>query len=263
MRTLKGKKGLVTGSASGIGRSITIALAREGVDLYLVDIDDINLEAVAREARSHGVEVLTAICDLSQPVQITAMVDALLSRWGRLDILINNAGLAYYGPWQIIPGALQEKILAVNLLAPIQLVRELLPSLLAQDEAHIVNIGSIFGLASMRKGLIYQTSKFGLIGFSMALNAEFGRRRFGVTTLCPGFVQTPMLYTSSVGAGHRRHVVPAWAMTDAKNVADATIRAIYKNRALVVIPLAAKLIWWLARISPNGVAWLMREGWRK
>lgn len=263
MRTLQGKKGLVTGSSSGIGRSITIALAREGVDLYLVDIDGINLEAVAREARSYDVEVVTAICDLSQTVQITATVNALLSRWGRLDILINSAGLAYYGPWETMPAALQEEILTVNLLAPIQLVRELLPSLLAQDEAHIVNIASIFGLASMRKGLMYQTSKFGLSGFSMALNAEFGRRRFGVTTLCPGFVRTPMLYTTSIAAGQRRHEVPAWATTNVEDIANATIRAIYKNRALVVIPLAAKLIWWLTRIAPNGVAWLMREGWRK
>src|SRR5436309_8567186 len=98
MKVLRGKRALVTGAASGIGRSIALALAREGVDLYLVDIDDMKVDRVACDARRDGVEVRTAHCDLAQPEQITALVESVLSAWGELNILVNNAGVAHRGP---------------------------------------------------------------------------------------------------------------------------------------------------------------------
>src|ERR1700752_4497988 len=98
MRTLRGKKALVTGAASGIGRAIALALAREGTELYLVDLDEAKLARTAHEAKSLGAKAVPRICDLSEPVQITSMVEAVLSEWGALDLLVNNAGVAYYGP---------------------------------------------------------------------------------------------------------------------------------------------------------------------
>ena len=99
-----------------------------------------------------------------------------------------KAGVAYYGATLDMTAEQWERIMAVNLLAPIQLIRALLPTLIAQDEAHVVNVGSIFGLVPLRKGAAYQTSKFGLVGLSAALRAEYGRD-IGVTALCPGFVR--------------------------------------------------------------------------
>jgi 3-oxoacyl-[acyl-carrier protein] reductase len=98
MKVLRGKKALVTGAASGIGRSIALALAREGVDLYLVDIDDVKIDAVAREARRHGIEVRTANCDLARPEQITAVVESVLAGWGRLNILLTMQALPIADP---------------------------------------------------------------------------------------------------------------------------------------------------------------------
>jgi 3-oxoacyl-[acyl-carrier protein] reductase len=85
MKVLRGKKALVTGAASGIGRAIALALAREGVDLYLVDIDDLKIDPVAREARGHGVEVRTVHCDLARPEEITALVENVLRGWGSIE----------------------------------------------------------------------------------------------------------------------------------------------------------------------------------
>src|SRR5437667_1544451 len=98
MKVLRGKKALVTGAASGIGRSIALALAREGVDLYLVDIDDLKIDGVMREARSHGIEVRTARCDLARPEEITALVESVLGAWGRLNFVVTNAAVAHRGP---------------------------------------------------------------------------------------------------------------------------------------------------------------------
>lgn len=264
MKVIRGKKALVTGAASGIGRAIALALAGEGADLFLIDIDEAKLQATGREAENRGVAVETRVCDLTDPAQITAVADALLVAWGRLNILVNNAGIAYYGPTELMTAEQWNRLLAVNLLAPIQLVRELLPTLAAEDEAHIVNVCSIFGLVPLRKGAAYQTSKFGLVGFSAALRAEYGRPSFGVTALCPGFVSTSLTDMYATGApDQKRHKIPAWASTSAETVAASAIRAVRRNQGLVVISPTPRIVWWLTRLSPSLVSWLAREGWRR
>jgi short-subunit dehydrogenase len=264
MKTIRGKKALVTGAGSGIGRAIMIALAKEGADVCLLGRDEAKLQAAAAEARNHGVETMILRCDLTQPDEITAAVKSVLAKWQRLDILINNAGVTYYGPTELMTAEQVRQILSANLLAAIQLIRELLPTFIAQREAHILNVSSIFGLITMRKGAAYQATKFGLIGFSNTIRAEYCRRGIGVTTLCPGFVRTPMLENYGTGsAEQRRHAIPHWASSTPEHAADVAIRAIRKNKGLVVTAGPLRVAWWLMRLSPGLFDWLMREGWRK
>jgi len=269
MKIIRGKKALITGAASGIGRAIAIALADQGADLYLVDIDEAGLGLTAREVASRGVEVVTAVCDLREPVQISAAVRALLSRWDHLNILINNAGVLFYGPTHRMTDEQWNRVMSVNLAAPIQLARELLPALLSSQDAHLVNICSIFGLVSSRNIAAYQTSKYGLIGFTEALRTEYGGRTFGVTAVCPGFVSTPMMERVVTGepivngrSGRPPTSPPAWIVTSPDKVAAKTIAAMRKNRGLVIVTPAARLLWWLKRLSPGAVDWVSREGWR-
>jgi NAD(P)-dependent dehydrogenase (short-subunit alcohol dehydrogenase family) len=259
MKFLRGKKALVTGAASGIGRSIALALAREGVDLYLVDIDDVKIDRVASDARRHSIEVRTAHCDLTRPEQITAVVKSVLSGWGRLNILVNNAGVAHWGPTHEMTGDQWNRVLAVNLMAPIQLVREFLPSL-RSNEAHILNVCSIVGLVSTRKAAAYQTSKFGLVGLSAALRAEYGCSDFGVTALCPGFVHTPMV--DELETSETPELPPEWMFADLDSVAAAAIRAIRRDKGIAVVPPVTHPLWLLARLSPAFVDWLNRRGKR-
>jgi 3-oxoacyl-[acyl-carrier protein] reductase len=264
MKTIRGKKALVTGAGAGIGRAIAIALAREGADVCLLGRDEAKLQAAATEVRDHGVEAMVLYCDLTEPEEITAAVKSVLAKWQRLDILVNNAGTTYYGPTEQMTAQQVRQMLSTNLLAPIQLIRELLPTFIAQRDAHILNVSSIFGLITMRKGAAYQASKFGLIGFSNTVRAEYWRRGVGVTVLCPGFVRTPMLENYGTGsAGQRRHTIPQWATSTPEHVADVAIRAIRKNNGLVVTAGPLRLAWWLMRLSPGLFDWLMREGWRK
>jgi 3-oxoacyl-[acyl-carrier protein] reductase len=262
MRAIRGRKALVTGAAAGIGRAIALALAREGADLYLIDIDGAGLDAVAAEARALGVAAVTRVCDLAEPEQITAAVKALAAEWGALDILINNAGLTYYGATDAMSAEQWRRIMAVNLLAPIQLFRELLSLLAAADEAHVVNVCSMFGLAPWRKAAAYQTSKFGLVGFTLALRAEFQRAHFGITALCPGFVETGLLEGNADDSGAQR-MAPPFISTTPENVAAKTVTAIRRNRGLVLITPATHFYWRLYRLAPWLVDWLLREGWRE
>ena len=263
MKIIRGKKALVTGAASGIGRAIALALAREGADLYLVDIDAQRLQATAGEARGHCVEVVTKICNLCEPAEITATVTSLLAAWRRLDILVNNAGVAYYGPTHNMTAAQWHRVMSVNLSAPIQLVRELLPVLAAQDDAHILNVCSVFGLVTQRKVTAYQTTKFGMVGFTLALRAEYSRGGVGVTALCPGLVRTAMLEVAEKGRPDKRlPLPPAWLMTTSEHVAARAIKAIRRNHGIVVVSPFARLMWWVMRLSPGLVDWVSREAWR-
>jgi short-subunit dehydrogenase len=262
MQVLRGKKALVTGAASGIGRALALALAREGTDLVLIDIDEVKLAGVAGEAQALGVTVTARVCDLTRASEVTAAVASVLAGGGGLSMLVNNAGTAYYGATHDMTAEQWDRIIALNLLAPMQLIRDLLPTLLAQEEAHVVNVCSIFGLVPLRKGAAYQASKFGLVGLSAALRAEYGRD-IGVTALCPGFVRTPLLETFATGApGQRRHAIPAWLCASPEQVAAAALRAIRRNKGLVVITPAARLLWWMARFMPGLLDWLTRQGWR-
>jgi 3-oxoacyl-[acyl-carrier protein] reductase len=259
MKALRGKTALVTGAAGGIGRAIAVALAREGVSLYPVEIDDANLEVSAREARDHGVDVVSRHCDLGDAAQIAALVEALLAHWGQLNILINNAGVAERCHSHEMSDAEWNRIMSINLLAPIALTRMLLPTLLA-NEAHILNVSSIFGLASTRKMAAYQTSKFGLVGFTTALRTEYCSARFGATAFCPAFVNTRML----VGIAQPRSLPlpPNWLQTTPEKAAAKAIDAIRKNKGIVVVNPLAHLNWLVARLSPALLDFFYRRPWR-
>jgi NAD(P)-dependent dehydrogenase (short-subunit alcohol dehydrogenase family) len=190
MKVIRGKTAMVTGAASGIGRAIALELAREGARVYLLDIDEPALETAAAEVRALGVEALTRRCDVSDPAQNTAAVQDLLEQWDTLDILVNNVGITYYGRTLAMSAEHWNRLLAINLHAPIQFTRELMPALLKRGDAHVLNVASILGLVGLARVTAYCTSKFALVGFSESLRHECGRMGLGVTTLCPGFVDT-------------------------------------------------------------------------
>jgi 3-oxoacyl-[acyl-carrier protein] reductase len=264
MQTIRGKRALVTGAASGIGRAIALGLARQGAELFLVDIDEANLRASACAAEKFSSKVIVAVCDLSQSAQITATVNDCRATFGRLDILVNSAGVVCYGPANEISLERWQALISVNLLAPIQLVRELLPLLTRQDESHILNVCSVLGLVPARKLMAYQTSKFAMVGYSLALRTEYAAQNVGVTALCPGLVDTPML--DKFGPGWLRKSVclgPLSLVTSPDAVASKAIAAIRKNRGLVVVSLGGQLIWRLYRLFPSLVLWLFRSRRRR
>jgi short-subunit dehydrogenase len=258
MKELSGKKALVTGAASGIGRALALALADEGMDLSLWDIDGDGLEEVAREARRRGVEVFASHVDLAEPGEITWGVQVLLARWDHLDLLVNNAGVVYYGPTELMTAGEWDWLLRVNLLAPIQLTRELLPVLLDRPEAHILNVCSIAGLVAGRRLAAYHTSKFGLVGFTEALRAEFAHRGLGVTALCPGAVCTRLLDSAIIRDRRRPLRFPGWLTTTPEHVAAAAVRAVRKNQGLALVTPAARLLWLFKRLFPGLLDFLNR-----
>jgi len=263
MKVMRGKRAMVTGAASGIGRAIALELAKEGAALFLLDIDADKLEATAREAREYGVEVVTTVCDLSDSAQINGAISHFRAAWGHLDILVNNAGITYYGATHLMTDEQWRRIVSVNLIAPIQLVHMLLPTLLSAKEAHILNVCSIFGLAPWRKAAAYQTTKYGLVGLTAALRAEYSRVNLGTTALGPGFVRTSLLGEGSTANAGAQIRLPSWICTTPEHVAKKAVNAIRRNQATVVITPFAQVYWRLARLCPGFADWLVRQYWQR
>lgn len=259
MRPLAGKTALVTGAARGIGRAIALRLAGRGMRLALADRDVIGLATTVREVEKQGGEAVACPCDLSVPSQVDELADRVLDLWSGVDLLVNNAGVAHYGPTHEMAEPDLQRLMAVNLLAPIQLTKALLPSLRARPEAHVLNVCSVLGLTPMPRVSAYCATKHGLVGFSESLRIEYGRQGLGVTTLCPGFVKTPLLDEAVDQQSNQPHP-PALVCVSIDRVAQAAVRGIERNQRRVVVDPIGRVIRGVMGVAPGLFDWMHSLG---
>ncbi|MCJ2017242.1 MULTISPECIES: SDR family oxidoreductase [unclassified Methylobacterium] len=187
---LAGKVALITGAASGIGAALATGLAAKGCSLLLVDRDPEGLETIARRIREHGAAVETRVVDLVDAAAIRALPDWAAQRFGHVDILINNAGVALGGRFDETHLEDFEWLMDINLRAVVRMCHAFLPMLKARPAAQIVNLSSLFGLIAPPGQVAYCTSKFAVRGFSEALRHEYAGTGLGVTVVHPGGVAT-------------------------------------------------------------------------
>jgi NAD(P)-dependent dehydrogenase (short-subunit alcohol dehydrogenase family) len=192
MKELKGKVAAVTGAASGLGRSMALAFAAEGMDLALADVDEVSLSSVQDEVMAKGVRAITLKVDVANAQQLEVFRDQTLTRLGGVHVVCNNAGVSPLGAvWENTPADWQW-ILGVNLWGVIHGVRAFTPHLLEQDEGHIVNTASVAGLISPPGSGAYNVTKHGVVALSESLHHDLRERhsRVGVSVLCPAYVPT-------------------------------------------------------------------------
>ena len=185
---LAGAVALITGAASGIGAALAEGLAAKGCNLLLVDRDAVGLEATAGKIR--GVTVEMRILDLTDADAIRILPEWVQERFGRLDILINNAGVALGGRFDETHLEDFEWLMDINLRGVVRMCHAFLPMLRARPAAQIVNLSSLFGLIAPPGQVAYCTSKFAVRGFSEALRHEYAGTGLGVTVVHPGGVAT-------------------------------------------------------------------------
>jgi short-subunit dehydrogenase len=264
MKKLRGKWAVVTGAGSGIGQAIARRLAHEGTHLWLIDRNADALETVSAECRRLGVLVELRVVDLTVEEEIESLAAELLDADTPIDVLVNNAGVAYYGATSAMEDEAWNQLMAVNLHAPVLLTRRLLPRLLEQPEAHVLNVSSILGLVAHRKACAYHVSKFAMVGFSEALRAEFTRAGLGVTVLCPGFVTTRLFDRGMVGASETAFKPPpAWLCATPEKVAAKAIRGIQRNRRMVLVTPLAHALHTFKRFFPGLLDWLQTRRSRR
>jgi 3-hydroxybutyrate dehydrogenase len=185
--SLKGKRALVTGAASGIGLAVARALALRGAEVLVTDRDAAAVRAVANELPS----ARAIVADLSS----RASVQQLLTEAGPVDVLVNNAGLQHVSPVETFDESRWDLLLSVMLTAPFLLVRGTLPSMYQRGWGRIVNISSVHGLIASPFKSAYVTAKHGLIGFTKTVALEAAARAPNVTVnaICPSYVRTPLV----------------------------------------------------------------------
>ncbi|MCH2212585.1 MAG: SDR family oxidoreductase [Fuerstiella sp.] len=252
MRELRGKTVFLTGAASGIGRELALQLADAGCNLILVDCNQTGLDDVARLTAACGVKVHSYRCDLMDRTAVERTVNSAVRDAEPIDVLINNAGVAWYGSTHEMTQEQWDRLMSINLQAPIQVTRLLLPGLLQRPDAHIVNMCSIAGLVAGGRFTAYHTTKFGLVGFTEAIRSEYARAGIGVTAVCSGPVRT-QLYQSAGGAtgGSQIPQPPAIVCASAQRVAKLTITAIQRNRRMVLVTPLAHGLFQIKRFLPG------------
>lgn len=199
-----GASAVLTGAASGMGEMMAHQLAGRGTHLVLVDRDGERLTAVADAIRTAhpALTVHTDVTDLADPVAVTALVERVLSVSPRVDLLVNNAGVAFGGAFIDLSAEEFDWVLAINFAAPVALCRGLLPALRQAPGSHIVNVSSVFGLIGVSGQSAYAASKFALRGFSEVLRQELAPLRVGVTTVHPGGIRTRISETARMAAAY-------------------------------------------------------------
>lgn len=245
--TLTGKAVLLTGASGGIGRCLTMQLARRGARLALAGRNEVELGALERRVKAeNGVAVALPI-DLVQPGAPESLMQRAETALGAIEILINNAGVSRFGPIVEEDEAEIRRIIDVNLSAPILLARAALSGMRQRRSGQIVNIGSAFGSIAFPNFAMYSATKFGLRGFSEALRRELAGSGVSVTYIAPRTTDTAM-NTSAI----REFVAQTGAAMDPPDVvAQAIADAIENGRPEVYIGWPERLFVRINAVAPR------------
>lgn len=239
MNVFEGRRALVTGAASGMGRLLAIRLATMGADMILVDVDADGMEGTAQAIRSIPGSAHPYVCDLTDPQAIRAMAEAVLSRHGAIDLLVNNAGVVSGKNLLELSDRDIVRTFEVNTLALFRVTRAFLPTMIEQRQGHIVTIASAGGLIGSARLTDYASSKFAAVGFDESLRFEM--RRLGhpirTTVVCPYYVATEMF------KGARSRVSLLLPILKPEDVVDRIVTAIRKKRRRVIMPRFAYAVY--------------------
>ncbi|MDQ1695359.1 MAG: hypothetical protein QOJ03_712 [Frankiaceae bacterium] len=253
-----GRIAIVTGGGSGIGEALSRALAARGDTVIVADIDGAAAERVAGEVQGVAAKV-----DVRDAAAVQALVDDTVAAHGRLDLIFNNAGIGIGGDVLELTVAHWDRIIDINLRGVVHGVQAAYPVMARQRSGHIVNTASVAGLVAPPYMAPYVAVKHAVVGLSLALRGEAAAHKVGVTVVCPGWTDTPILDStgpadlstpSGIDGGVREVAEKMGKLYSPAALAQDILRGIERNKAMVVTPGKARFMWRLARLSPTGLA---------
>lgn len=252
---------IVTGGGSGIGEALCRALASRGDTVVVADIDG---AAAQRVASDIGARASATKVDVRDAVAVQELVDDTVAEHGRLDLIVNNAGIGVGGDVLELTVAHWDRIIDINLRGVVHGIQAAYPVMARQRRGHIVNIGSVAGLTPPPYLTPYVATKHAVVGLSLALRGEAKAHNVGVTVVCPGWTDTPILDStgpadlprpaSAMDGGVREAAEKMGKLYSPHALAEDIIRGIERNKAMVVVPRQARILWRAMRIAPTGVA---------
>lgn len=253
------KIAIVTGASVGIGRSTALALARRGAHIGLAARRTELLEQVAEEIRSLGREALVVTTDVTDQNQVNHLVDCVIERWGRVDILVSNAGEMVRSYFDTLTVQHIQYSLAVNFYGGVYAILAVLPHMQRMGSGHIVVVTSMDGKIGIPKEVPYVTAKFATTGFAEVLRQEARGKGIYVSNVLPGRVDTALI--TNLRVPWIQPKMPPEA------VARAILYAIEKRKAEVILPPLAILYYYIHTLSPRLCDWFIQlfhlEGWEE
>ena len=238
MSSLRLKRVLITGAAQGLGKELAASFAREGAEVVLTDIDAGRLEAAREELSTSGARCRAYCLDVTDTDAIAEVRDELRRDAGAVDLLVNNAGVVFGGPFLDVPLNRHQLTYRVNVEGVVAMTHAFLPDIMASPRGHLVFIASASGYVGLPNGATYASSKWATIGFAESIRAELkhlGHRKVGVTTVCPTYIDTGMFE----GAAPPKTTT----MLDPQQVAEKVVEAVKRRRVWVREP-------WIVKITP-------------
>ncbi|HYX15623.1 MAG TPA: SDR family NAD(P)-dependent oxidoreductase [Nostoc sp.] len=263
MRELSGTTAIITGASRGIGVEIAKSLAERKVRIVLAARSAEALEAVRHDITKEQTQaqILTIPTDITDPNAQAHLVEQTLSKFGTIDLLINNAGVVMLSTSEQSMLRNIEQTIAVNLTAAMTLTQRVLSVMLEQNRGHIVNVASLSGLFGVGGGESYSATKHGLVGFTRSLRLSLKVRKSSVSAsvICPGFVKEVGMYADRLSSGGNRAPF-ILGTTSVYAVSCAIIRAIEHDLPEVVVsPRPIRLLLALTALSPRIGEWVLRQ----
>jgi len=264
---LAGRKCLITGAAGGIGRATALAVTDRGGSVILTDIQEEPLKETAAMVESRGGRVLhSAALDITYREAVAALAHGVHADHGSLDVVMNVAGVSTWGPVQLLGEEHWRKMVEINLMGPIHVISEFVPPMIeARRGGHLVNVSSAAGLLGLPWHAAYSASKFGLRGVSEVLRFDLRRYRIGVSLVCPGGVDTPLVNTMEIVGVDRN--APVMQKMNAQfrrrahspeHVAEKIVRGVERERYLVYTSADIRAAHLLQRYVPPAYELIMR-----
>jgi 2-hydroxycyclohexanecarboxyl-CoA dehydrogenase len=257
---LAGALVLVTGGGAGIGAATALAFARRGSRVLSVDIDEPAAKATAEACRTAGAQVAEAyVCDVADADAVGELAERISAEHGPLDVLVNNAGVGLTGELLGMTHADWEWVRGVNLDGVVNCLMAFGPAMVERGRGQVVNVASGLGYAIRATEPGYVTTKAGVIGLSQCVRADWGRRGVGVSVVCPGVIDTPIIeHTRFVGSRDDAAVRAKTARLfhhghPPAKVARAIVTAVDHDRGFVTVGWEARLGWMLHRLVPTAL----------
>ena len=255
MTNINGKVAVVTGAGSGIGRALAYDLARRGARLAISDVDEVGLAETTKQVRVIGAQVHEQRLDVTDRAAVLAYADAVAAEFGRVNIVINNAGIAFSGDIADMTFEQIERVMDVDFWGVVNGTKAFLPHLIASGDGHVVNISSLFGLLAMPSQSAYNAAKFAVRGFTEALREEMliAGHPVQVTCVHPGGIKTAIARNAGTVEGKDAAVLAAFfdaklAKTSPESAAKSILRAVIGNRPRAVVGWDAKALDVLVRV---------------
>jgi NAD(P)-dependent dehydrogenase (short-subunit alcohol dehydrogenase family) len=254
------KVAIVTGGASGIGRSLCEELGRRGAIVMVMDINEAGSKEVANGICHRGGRSQASYLDVSNERQVTEAIATTAATYGRLDYIFNNAGIAIFSDSRDLSLDQWRRVIDVNLWGVIYGTTAAYKIMVEQGFGHIVNVSSLGGLTGSPMLASYATAKHAVIGLSLSMRAEAEDLGVQISAVCPGYVQTSMSSSIKTIGFDREALLAKFPgnFMDVDEAIEKLLQGVIKNEAIVIFPFSARVLWWMNRIHGSLLEAVMR-----